>query len=71
MTSIGQNYSVYYSGSSTTLERFTITSLQPIFGQWHIMIEKYGIEQKDLENSTYVKIKYIQENASLVSSTSK
>jgi hypothetical protein len=26
------------------------------------MIEKNGIEQTDLENSTYVKIKYMQEN---------
>jgi hypothetical protein len=54
----GQSYSVYYSGADNPLQRFTITSPESIVGDWKITLEKNGIEQKDLEDATLLKIKF-------------
>ncbi|HJW19281.1 MAG TPA: hypothetical protein VJ571_01830, partial [Candidatus Nitrosotalea sp.] len=62
----GTNYVVYYSGGNSTLERFSITSLQPITGDWKILLEKYGVEQKVLEASAHLSIKYVPTNKQLL-----
>ena len=62
----GTNYVVYYSGGNSTLERFLITSLQPIAGNWKISLEKNGIEQKDLETAVHLNIKYVPINKQLL-----
>ena len=62
----GTNYVVYYSGGNSTLERFSITSLQPITGDWKILLEKNGVEQKDLEASAHLSIKYAPTNKQLL-----
>jgi hypothetical protein len=54
-------YDIQYSGNGSILQRFTITSSEPIVGQWKITIVKDGIEQAGLENSVYLKIKYLKE----------
>lgn len=62
----GANYTVYYSDIHSPLQRFSITSLQPITGDWKITLENNGIEQKDLENSVRVNIKYVAEDKQLL-----
>ncbi|MDE1813071.1 MAG: hypothetical protein KGI05_00270 [Thaumarchaeota archaeon] len=62
----GTNYVVYYSGGNSTLERFLITSLQPITGNWKVSLEKNGIEQKDLETAVHLNIKYVPINKQLL-----
>ncbi|MEO9276330.1 MAG: hypothetical protein ABI340_00920, partial [Nitrososphaera sp.] len=58
----GKAYFVYYSGSDSVIQRFTITSSEPIEGKWNVIIEKNGIEQKDMEKTAYLKVKYLSEN---------
>lgn len=62
----GANYTVYYSDIHSHLQRFSITSLQPITGDWKITLENNGIEQKDLENAVRVNIKYAAEDKQLL-----
>ncbi|HZS74639.1 MAG TPA: hypothetical protein VFA69_09085, partial [Candidatus Nitrosotalea sp.] len=62
----GANYTVYYSDIHSPLQRFTITSLQPITGDWKITLEKNGIEQKDMEDKVRVNIKYVAEDKQLL-----
>jgi hypothetical protein len=57
--SIGdQNYRVrYFEGS--TLERFTISSVDPIIGKWHVEIDSNGIIQHDsVTDNVFLEIKY-------------
>lgn len=62
----GVSYTVYYSDVHSPLQRFTITSLQPITGDWKITLEKNGIEQKDLESKVHVNVKYVAEDKQLL-----
>lgn len=62
----GANYTVYYSDIHSHLQRFSITSLQPIIGDWKITLENNGIEQKDLETAVRVNIKYAAEDKQLL-----
>jgi len=63
----GQEFTVQYSGSDNPLQRFTITSSEPIVGHWKILLEKNGQEQIQSENRTLLKIKYVPDDSLLVS----
>ncbi|HJU13581.1 MAG TPA: LamG-like jellyroll fold domain-containing protein [Candidatus Nitrosotalea sp.] len=63
----GHQYNVQYSGTGAIIQRFTITSSEPIVGPWKITIQKAGVEQTDLEHETFLKVKYLKEAAPLVS----
>jgi len=51
---------VKYSGADNALERFSITSIDPIIGQWNVSLESEDglIQQADASEDTVVKIKY-------------
>ncbi len=51
---------VKYSGADNALERFSITSIDPIVGQWNVSLESEDglIQQADASEDTVVKIKY-------------
>jgi len=60
-------YNIQYSGTGAVIQRFTITSSEPIVGPWKVTIQKGGIEQIDLEEKTLLKVKYLREAVPLVS----
>jgi len=51
---------VRYSGADNALERFSITSIDPIVGQWSVSLESEGgfVQQAHAAEDTIVKIKY-------------
>ena len=51
---------VRYSGADNTLERFSITSIDPIVGQWNVSLESDDglVQQAHASEDTVVKIKY-------------
>jgi hypothetical protein len=51
---------VKYSGADNALERFSITSIDPIVGQWNVSLESEDglIQQANASEDTVVKIKY-------------
>jgi hypothetical protein len=51
---------VKYSGADNALERFSITSIDPIVGQWNVLLESEDelIQQADASEDPVVKIKY-------------
>ena len=51
---------VKYSGADNALERFSITSVDPIVGQWNVLLESEDglIQHADASEDTDVKIKY-------------
>jgi hypothetical protein len=51
---------VKYSGADNALERFSITSVDPIVGQWNVLLESEDglIQQADASEDPIVKIKY-------------
>jgi hypothetical protein len=51
---------VRYSGADNTLERFSITSIDPIVGQWTVTLETEdeSIPQAHASDDTLVKVKY-------------
>jgi hypothetical protein len=51
---------VRYSGADNTLERFSITSIDPIVGQWTVTLETEdeSIPQAHATDDTLVKVKY-------------
>jgi hypothetical protein len=51
---------VKYSGADNALERFSITSIDPIVGQWNVSLESEDglIPQADASEDPIVKIKY-------------
>ncbi len=68
----GQVYRIKYSGNDNPLERFTISSIDPIVGKWDITLESAdGLlpPATTLEN-VLVKIKYTAQNEELVTITS-
>ncbi|MFQ5475733.1 MAG: hypothetical protein ACE5DT_01720, partial [Nitrosopumilus sp.] len=56
----GQVLRVRYSGADNTLERFSITSIDPITGQWNVSVETEDgfIQQAHAIEDISVKIKY-------------
>jgi hypothetical protein len=51
---------VRYSGPDNPLERFSITSVDPILGQWYVEIDSEGgiVPQAHAMKDTFLKIKY-------------
>ena len=51
---------VRYSGADNALERFSITSIDPIVGQWNVSLESDDgfVQQAHASEDTTVKIKY-------------
>lgn len=56
----GQILRVKYSGADTTLERFSITSIDPLVGNWSITLEAEEglIQQAQAEKDLSVKVKH-------------
>ncbi len=68
----GQVYRIKYSSNDSPLERFTVTSIDPIVGKWDITLESADgllAPPITLEN-VLVKIKYTAQNEELVTITS-
>ncbi len=55
-----QIYRVRYSGPGSSLERFSITSVDPIIGNWKVEIESKQsvVPQVQIMNDVFLKIKY-------------
>ncbi len=55
-----QIYRVRFSGSESSLERFSIRSIDPIIGQWNIQIYSQDgqVQQTDVMQHTFLQIKY-------------
>ncbi|MFQ5787542.1 MAG: hypothetical protein ACE5H1_06125 [Thermodesulfobacteriota bacterium] len=68
----GHIYRVKYSGADNALERFSITSLDSVVGDWNIeLVEQEGIVQyASALEETLLTIKYRAERGSLVTVTS-
>ena len=62
-----QSYDIQYPGTQSPIQRFTVTSSDPLVGPWKITIQKDGIEQASLEGTTMLKVKFLREPAPLVS----
>ena len=55
----GQLYQVRYSGPNSPLERFSISSVDPIVGQWKVKIESQDpAAESQFMNSVFLQIKY-------------
>ncbi|MDC8438009.1 MAG: hypothetical protein LV468_03300, partial [Candidatus Nitrosotenuis sp.] len=68
----GQVYRIRYSGQDNPLERFSITSIDPIVGTWNVSLESDGgiiPEAQALENID-VKVKYRSTYTKLITVTS-
>lgn len=67
-----QIYRVKYSGPNAALERFIITSTDPIVGRWDVKIETgSGMIQRDIMKDVSLKIKYLPEKIPFVLSFSE
>ena len=55
-----QVYRIRYSGPDSTLERFSITSVDPITGNWKVdIVSQHGtVPTMNAESSTFLKIQY-------------
>ena len=64
-----QVYRVRYSGSDSPLERFSITSVDPIVGQWKVEIDSTIdlLPQAQAMGDVFVKIKYEAERTPFIS----
>ena len=73
MTIDGQIYRVKYSGSENPLERFSITSFDPILGNWKIeLVSENGIIQPaHALDDIDVKVKYRAEKSPIITLTSE
>jgi hypothetical protein len=60
MTLGDQIYRVRYSGPSSPLERFSITSVDPIVGQWKVEIDSQDglVPQYLVMQHTFLQIKF-------------
>jgi hypothetical protein len=63
----GQEFKVQYTGKDSPLQRFTITSSDPIVGQWKVSLVRDGQEQIQSEDQTMLKIKYVPQGSLFVS----
>ncbi|HJT10041.1 MAG TPA: hypothetical protein VJ771_04590, partial [Candidatus Nitrosotalea sp.] len=63
-----QTYLVRYSGPDNLLERFSITSVDPIIGQWKVGIDSQSslLPQAQAANDVFMKIKYTSAENSVV-----
>gem|GEM_PF-1738380 len=62
-----QQYQVRYSGPDSPLERFSITSVDPIVGQWKVGMESNDHSgQTQLENTVLLQIKYQSHDPSVI-----
>ncbi len=68
----GHIFRVRYSGADNALERFSITSLDSVLGQWSIEIESENSEfMASAIQDVPIKIKYRAERSPLVTVTSE
>jgi len=68
----GQIFRVRYSGADSTLERFSITSLDSVLGEWSIEIESESSEfMATAAKDVPIKVKYRAERSPLVTVTSE
>jgi len=69
----GQIYRVKYSGYENSLERFSITSFDPIIGNWKVELEsEQGIvQQAHASTDIEVKVKYRGEKSEIVTMVSR
>jgi len=68
----GQIFRVRYSGADNVLERFSITSLDSVLGDWRVEIE-YDVSPftASAADDLPIKIKYRAERSTLVTVTSE
>ena len=68
-----QIYRVRYSGPEDPLERFSITSVDPIVGQWKVEIVSTNglIPSAHAAQDVFLQVKYRAENTSFVTISSK
>ncbi|HJU13828.1 MAG TPA: hypothetical protein VJ792_05170, partial [Candidatus Nitrosotalea sp.] len=57
-----QTYLVRYSGPDSPLERFSITSTDPIVGKWNVQIvsQESLVPQAEAANDVFLKVKYTE-----------
>jgi len=68
----GQIFRVRYSGADNALERFSITSLDSILGEWMVQIEQDASPFiASAADDVPIKVKYRAERSSLVTVTSE
>ena len=62
----GHIYRVRYSGDDNPLERFSITSLDSVLGNWNITIEDNSMFTAAAAVDVPVKVQYRAERSSLI-----
>jgi len=68
----GQIFRVRYSGADSPLERFSITSLDSVLGEWKVKIESESSEfMAAAAGDVSIKVKYRAERSPLVTVTSE
>ena len=67
----GHIYRVRYSGADSPLERFSITSLDSVLGQWDVTIEDNSMFTAAAAGDVPVKIQYRAERSPLVTVASE
>ncbi len=67
-----QIYRIIYSGQNSPLERFSITSIDPIVGKWNVTLESDNgiIPEMNATKDVYLKIKYRSIDTKLITATS-
>ncbi len=68
----GQIFRIKYSGPENLLERFTVTSIDPIVGKWNITLESSDgtMISENISDNVQVKTKYVAHDDQLVTTTS-
>jgi hypothetical protein len=68
-----QIYRVRYSGPSSSLERFSITSVDPIVGHWNVEIDSQDglVPQAHAMQDVFLKVKYRAQETAFITGTSK
>ena len=68
----GQIFRIKYSGPENPRERFTITSIDPIVGEWNFTLESLDgtMISKNISDNIYVKTKYKAHEDQIVTTTS-
>ncbi len=68
----GHIFRIKYSGPENPLERFTISSIDPIIGKWDITLESSdgAMISKNISDSVQVKIKYKAHEEQIVTTNS-
>jgi hypothetical protein len=67
-----QIYRIRYSGQNSPLERFSVTSANPIVGNWGVTLESDSgvIPEVHAVKDVYLKIKYRSTDTNLITVTS-